>query len=130
MDDCRLVSHQDPIELLLQGLPLPVLPLSVLFWLFLFGYLWCSDQLDPAALQKNIFPSSNVSVHKLYDGAIIYGICIIILGGMNLFAYILFICWYFNSEIHESSVYHPGFDTVLITEESKRYLQRMLLIKL
>ena len=47
-----------------------------------------------------------MSVHKLYDGAIY-----IILGGMNLFAYILFICWYFYSEIHESSVYHSGFDT-------------------
>jgi hypothetical protein len=44
-----------------------------------------------------------VSVHK----RAIY----IILGGMNLFAYILFICWYFYSEIHESSVYHSGFDT-------------------
>ena len=87
----------------------PLIPLSVLFWLFLFGLLLRTDQLDPAALQKNIFPSCNVSINRLYDGAI-YGICIIILGGVNLLAYIFFICWYFCSEIHESSVYHPGFD--------------------
>ena len=95
----------------------PLIPLSVLFWLFLLGLLLGTDQLDPVALQKNIFPSCNVSINKLYDGAI-YGICIIILGGVNLLAYIFFICWYFYSEIHERSIYHPGFDTVDTTEAS------------
>jgi hypothetical protein len=45
VDDCRLlVSHQDPIELLrcckdYLFLTVALLPLTVLFWLFLFGYI-------------------------------------------------------------------------------------------
>ena len=64
--------------------------LSVTFfvWVFLLGFMMETDQLDRAALQKNLFPSCDVSINKLYDGSI-YAICIIILGGLNL---LVFIC--------------------------------------
>ena len=63
-----------------------LLSISFLPWVVLFGLLLGTDQLDPMALQKNMFPSCNVSVNKLYDGSI-FAICIIILGGLNLLFY-------------------------------------------
>ena len=63
--------------------------LSVTFfvWVFLLAFMMETDQLDRAALQKNLFPSCDVSINKLYDGSI-YAICIIILGGLNLLVFI------------------------------------------
>lgn len=60
-----------------------LLSISFLMWVVLFGLLLATDQLDPMALQKNMFPSCNVSINKLYDGSI-FAIYIIILGGLNL----------------------------------------------
>jgi len=67
-----------------------LLAVTFFVWVFLLGFMMETDQLDPAALQKNLFPSCDVSINKLYEGSIL-AICIIILGGLNLLIFILLI---------------------------------------
>ena len=40
------------------------LSFSFLMWVVLFGLLLGTDQLDPMALQKNMFPSCNVCADR------------------------------------------------------------------
>ena len=73
------------------GILAPLYAISFLAWVCFLWLLLGTDQLDPAALQKNFFPSCNVSIDKLYNGSgIIFLIWIVILGGLN---FSIYVCW-------------------------------------